>query len=670
MNLSELPVEVTVSLLAILTIAATGCIAALHSWTRISAEQKGIKDADSKLISDDVWNDAYPHDKLKLATWLRQNGIKPNSHLGDFIRTCWSAWLGGRPASLTELHVLVARRERSHKATRLSAGIAALLLVCGIVGTLSAVKQVLEKFQIQVAVEATIQTEADGQQTDALSETADQLEAEEPDRDAALVEENAKKVNELIQDLGGAFYPSLLALLGTIVVVSCRGIYSLSLHRFTLDLDRFAVDTLIPRYRVPSLSEQYQEVKATLASVSENMFHREGRFLGAVEQLEKLVTGISPSLNGLDAAATSTKEATEVLTSGAKSITEALNRNLGAKSPIHRAVKGLDLVFEKTEKSLGNLSSIVEGIGESNRASQEKLGSAIQTLGQSIERIGKEHQSLQSEASGALKDFKESLDDIPAAIQATGEKAVEAGITIVKASIEELNGEQKKWYAASAEDLKASTTASLAGITKAGQDLAAQAGSVAISATDIQGIKADISVALKKLTESSKSEISKIGDVTKSKVETAAAKLSVEAEKIEKSAELMGRPQLETTPRPSPGKWTPTERNAPTRPDYEDHQEPIASKVPSPAITPVSTTPEPSAVMVPAPAGYQQTKEPSTASAEPPNTSHVSQLPTLTAVQPRGTLIGNAANSDPQPKDKWWSRIPNLFTGKNRKLKP
>lgn len=668
MNLSELPVEVTVSLLSILTIAATGCIAALHSWTRITAEQKGIKDAESKLISDDAWNDAYPHDKLKLATWLRHNGIKPDSHLGDFIRTCWSAWLGGRPASLTELHVLVARRERSHKATRLSAGIAALLLVCGIVGTLSAVKPVLEKFQLQVAEEAGIQPVADGQQTDALSGTADELKAEEPDKDAALVAENARKVNKLIQNLGGAFYPSLLALLGTILVVSCRGLYSLSLHRFTLDLDRFAVDTLIPRYRVPSLSEQYQEVKATLASVTEAISQREARFLGAVEQLEKIVTGISPALSSLDAAATSAKEATEALTSGATSITEALNRNLGAKSPIHRAVKGLDLVFEKTEKSLGNLSSIVEGIGESNTSGQEKLGSAIQALGQSIEKIGKDHQSRQSEAAKVLKDFKESLDDIPAAIQATGEKAVEVGLTAVKSGIEELNVQQKKWHAASAENLKAATTAGLAGVTKAGQDLAAQAGRVATATSDIQGVTADICGALKELTESGKSQISQIGDATKSTVETAAAKLSVEAEKIGKSVELLGKPQSEPSPFAGPGKWAPPERNAP-RSDFGNNQEPVAGKVPPPTDAPVSMTPEPSAVIVPAPSGNQQTEKPPTESAEPPNASHspqqMPQRTPLPSVLPSDTLVGNSADPDPQPKGKWWSRIPNPFSGKN-----
>ena len=89
MNLLELPFQVTTAILIIVSIAVTGCIAALHSWTRISDEQKHIKSAESLLTGDDAWNDAYPHDKLQLSAWLRQQGIKTDSHLGDYIRTCW-----------------------------------------------------------------------------------------------------------------------------------------------------------------------------------------------------------------------------------------------------------------------------------------------------------------------------------------------------------------------------------------------------------------------------------------------------------------------------------------------------------------------------------------------------------------------------------------------------
>jgi hypothetical protein len=102
MYLLSLPPLAILSVVTIVAVALTGCIAAIHSWLKIADEQKRIKLADSALTGDSAWDEAYPHDKLQLATWLRQNGIKPDSHLGDFIRTCWSAWLGGRPASLAK----------------------------------------------------------------------------------------------------------------------------------------------------------------------------------------------------------------------------------------------------------------------------------------------------------------------------------------------------------------------------------------------------------------------------------------------------------------------------------------------------------------------------------------------------------------------------------------
>ena len=532
MNLSELPPLVFISLLAILTIAATGWIAALHSWTRITAEQKGIKNAEYKLSSDDAWEDAYPHDKLKLATWLRQNGIKPDSHLGDFIRTCWSAWLGGRPASLTELHVLVARRERSHKATRLSAGIAALLLVCGIVGTLSAIKPVLGNFRFDTVGGAP--TTEDIQSSDA--------ETNHGDGDVST-----DRVNKLIHDLGDAFLPSLLALLGTILVVFFRGIYSLSLHKFTLDLDRFAVDTLIPRYRVPSLSEQYQEVKATLSSVTESLLHREVRFHEAVQQLENLVAGISPALGGLNTAATNTKEAAAALASGATSITEALNLHLGAESSIHRAINGLDLVFKKTEQTMTNFASIVSGFGESNTASQQGLELAIQALAQSVGQIAADHRTHQSEADTAIREFKGNLAGIPAQIEATNKHAVDAGMTSLKSGIAQINEEQKKWHSASAAELKEANSGGLAEITKIGKTLVTQSERISLAASGLENIRTDTETALKVLVGTGQAQITQIGSETKSSISNATETLAEETNRIATIADRLSVVRFETT---------------------------------------------------------------------------------------------------------------------------
>jgi hypothetical protein len=580
MDFLSLPPEVQFSLIAILIVAGIGCITALRSWTRISKETAGVKNAERTLTGDEAWNGAYPHDKLKLEVWLRANGIKPDSHLGDFIRTCWSAWLGGRPASLTELHVLVARRERGHSSTRLSAGISALLLVFGIVGTLSSIKPVLGDFKFKVAAESG--SRATGGESEATGNDQQASVDQESEKDAESVAANTDLVNKLINNLGNAFWPSLLALIGTIAVVSCRGLYSLSLHKFALELDRFAVDTLIPRYRVPSLSEQYQEVKATLGSVTESLLHREGRFHEAVEKLEALVAGISPALGGLDAAASASKEAAEKLASGAESITEGMNRHLGEKSPIHRAISGFESIFEKADVSLGNLSFLVDGIGQSNASSQRDLESAIKALTQSVGKIAKDHQSHQSEAKTALREFKDSMADIPEVIQITNGKAVDTGMMAVRSSVEQLHDEQKKWHAASAEELKTTTASGLAGIVRAGQELTAQAEKIAPAVLDVGNIGKDARAAFKEMTDAGKTEITQIGDATKSKIEATSGKLTKEVNNIGIMVERLSKLQLAPVENNGSRRGDLPGRKAASGNGSKDHREPIRNVVIAP----------------------------------------------------------------------------------------
>ena len=190
---------------------------------------------------------------------LRHNSIDPESCIADFIRACWSAWLGGRGATLTELHVLVARRERARGSARFSAGIAGLLLVVGIVGTLSSIHPVLKAFQFKVT--------SDGELEGVVAST--------------------ELVNSLVNDLGDAFWPSLVALVGTVLVVLFRGLYSLSLHQYVLALDRFAIGTLIPRYRPNSLADEYGEVNSALTQLAERIQSREQNFEGVVKRAAK-----------------------------------------------------------------------------------------------------------------------------------------------------------------------------------------------------------------------------------------------------------------------------------------------------------------------------------------------------------------------------------------------
>lgn len=580
MDFLSLPPEVQFSLIAILIVAGIGCITALRSWTRISKETADVKQAENALTGDEAWNDAYPHDKLKLAVWLRANGIKPDSHLGDFIRTCWSAWLGGRPASLTELHVLVARRERGHSSTRLSAGISALLLVFGIVGTLSSIKPVLQEFKFQIETETP--KGMAGDKPELLGGGNQTGEEQEIPKDASSVVANTELVNNLIHKLGNAFWPSLLALIGTIAVVSCRGRYSLSLHKFALELDRFAVDTLIPRYRVPSLSEQYQEVKATLASVTESLLQREGRFHEAVDKLETLVAGITPALGGLGAAASASKDAAEKLAAGAESITEGISRHLGEKSPIHRAISGFESIFEKADVSLGNLSFLVDGIGQSNTSNQRDLESAIKALTQSVGKIAEDHQSQQSEAKTALREFKDSMDGIPEVLQIANGKAVDAGMMAVRSSVAQLHDEQKNWHAASAEELKTTTASGLAGIVRAGQELTAQTEKIAPAILDIGNIGKDAKAAFKEMTDAGKTEITQIGDATKAKIEATSRNLTKEVSNIGIVVERLSKLQLAPVENNGSRRGDLPGRKAASGNGSKDHREPIRNVVLAP----------------------------------------------------------------------------------------
>lgn len=537
MNPLLLPTEVLVSLAAILIVAAVGSVAALKSWARISEGKRVVKRAESSLVGDAAWEEAYPRDKLNLAVWLRDKGINPDSHLGDLIRTCWSAWLGGRPASLTELHALVARRERSHSSSRLSAGIAALLLVFGIVGTLSSIKPVLHNFKFQVAED--VKTKEGRERSEDAEIGRDAALRNEPVIEDASVAANTELVNSLIHNLGNAFWPSLLALCGTIAVVTCRGLYSLSLNRFTLELDRFAVDTLIPRYRVPSLSEQYLEVRDSLAGVTEGLLKREGRFHQAVEALEKLVEGITPALSGLSAAASASKNAAEDLSSRANSISDGLTRHLGAKSPIYRAIRDFEDIFKKTGESVMGLSTAVAEIGESNAANRQDLEAAIKGLVLSVDRIAASHQAQQTEAKAVVHEFRGSLAGIPAAILTTSENAVDASIATVRSAIALLGDEQKKWHAASAEDLRAATSTGFVSVTKAGQELANQAGKIAAAATDYETIKKGVSSAIQDLATAGRLQIGQVGEITKARVEAVADKLANDAEKITYAVERL-----------------------------------------------------------------------------------------------------------------------------------
>jgi hypothetical protein len=435
-----------------LGLALLGCIAAIRGWLANGKERSSIRRAKTALTADEAWEGAFTTDEVELSKWLRTRGISLDSCIADSIRACWSAWLGGRATSLTELHVLVARRERARGSARLSAGIAGLLLVVGIVGTLSSVHPILKAFQFQVSSSGELQEVA---QSTAL-------------------------VNSLVNNLGDAFWPSIIALGGTVFVVSFRGCYALSLHQFTLQLDRFAISSLIPRYRPSSIAQEYSDVKRILSELSDDISRREQGFGSVVQELQKLVTGITPAIEALKATAEQSDEAAKKLSARSNSIADGITRNLGPNSPIYLAVSGFEGIFERTTKALDSLTSEVSSIGQENRKDREHLVGVVEKLTTKVDLIGTDHAKHKEEVEGLLGQLRTGISNAPKTITDAANGAVTQGLQLLQSSVDKFRNESKEEGDLIIEEVRKQTsekldelTAASAEIPKAAQELKA-----------------------------------------------------------------------------------------------------------------------------------------------------------------------------------------------------
>lgn len=432
------------------SLAVLGCVAAIRGWLAIGRERSSIRRAKTALTADEAWEGAFAMDEVELSKWLRTSGISLDSCIADSIRACWSAWLGGRATSLTELHVLVARRERARSSARLGAGIAGLLLVVGIIGTLSSVHPILKDFKFEVA--------ASGVAPDVVTSTG--------------------LVNALVNNLGDAFWPSLVALCGTVFVVFFRGCYVLSLHKFTLQLDRFAISSLIPRYRPISIAEEYGEVKRILSDLSEEISRREQGFGSVVDELQKLVAGITPAVEALKSTAEQSDEAAKKLCSRTNSIADGITRHLGPNSPMFKAVSGFEGIFDRTTRAIDSLSTEVCSISEANQKDRENLVGIVGKLSTKVDAIGADHSKHKEEVEGLLGQLRTGINNAARTMDDAAKRAASQGLQLLQTSVDKLRNENKKEGDRVIEDVRKQTAEKLnelssvsAEIPKAAQEL-------------------------------------------------------------------------------------------------------------------------------------------------------------------------------------------------------
>ncbi len=399
-------------------VGVIGCVAAFVAHASTSRDRTAIKKAETMLVSTESWEGAHTHSEHGLSEWFRNRTIDPESGVSDVMRACWSAWLGSRSTSLTELHVLVARRERSKAPARLSAGIAALLLVIGIVGTLLSIKPILNEFQFRPSTSEGVLPATDGPLL-------------------VNVEDSTALVNALMHSLGDAFLPSLVALGFTIIVVALRGIYLLGLQRYALELDRFAMGTVMPNYRPRSISDEYDEVRTTFGSLAKTMGDRDAKFDNVIAHLAKFVDSVAPTLAGLDNGIGKMSTAADALAAKSNSIAGTLSRTLGRKSPLYAAVNGFEGIFATTNERLDQISQHIDGIRSEQQDDRKALLVTLDEISGVIKQVSGDHQRDRENVSKIITDLKAVVEKIPANLIESSRKTFDDGMAAMRITLKE-----------------------------------------------------------------------------------------------------------------------------------------------------------------------------------------------------------------------------------------
>lgn len=496
-------------------VGLVGVASALVAHAATSRDRALIKKSEIALTSAESWDGAYSDTDHELSKWLQKRGIAADSGVADIIRACWSGWIGCRATTLTELHALVSRRERSNLPARLSGGIAALLLIIGIVGTLSSVKPVLQDFQIKT-------DGAYGQIS-----IADDSSGEEYNSAA-----NTDRVNALMRDLGAAFIPSLVALVATIVVVFFRGIYSLGLNLYTLELDRFAMGTVMPHYRPRTIADEYAEVRSTFDSLAKSIAQREEKFDTVVSQLEKLVESIAPAMSGLEKGIAKMATAGDGLASKANSMASTLSRMLGKKSPLYGAVNGFEEIFERTNEKIGQISDHIREITADHEKGRAQMIKTLEEISETIENVQGDHQQDRDVVGKTIESFKTLIADLPDKTISQVRGSFDSGIKTMQTRLESSLEDQKTQAASTHQVIRDDTRATLDIINETLTETAGKIieSSKAIPAT-LEQVESSLALAEKKLTEAT--------DAIPSVIERIDSTLSRASDRLDEAAQAI-----------------------------------------------------------------------------------------------------------------------------------
>lgn len=390
-------------------VALVGCVAAVVAAQSIVRDHDALVLASTSLMAAESWNGAFKNTERELTVWLRERQIDPESGIGEVIFACWAAWLGSRSATMTEIHSLVQRRERSKIAPKLSGGIAALLIIVGIVGTLMCIHPLLSEFQFRV------------------SSASGEIQSDDSPSLVNVVD-NTVRVNQLMNSLSRAFYPSMTALFGTIVLVFIRGLYSRNLHEYFHKLDAFVMRSVMPMYRPRSAADDWSEIIRKFDTLSGKMDSRDSRLDVALVNFSEYTNRVGPALGSVNNAVERMTKASGELDQAARNVANSLSQALGPGSPLLVAVKKVESVFQSIENRLASIEQITSKIKDDHSLHVERTTFALD----GISNVGKK---FATDVAGFAKTAGESA----ASLKNATEGFQTDGLTVIRGSVSEMN---------------------------------------------------------------------------------------------------------------------------------------------------------------------------------------------------------------------------------------
>ena len=344
-------------LIILAIVIAVGLVCATIAAFRVGgAETKAMTKVNR--LTESRWIELWDTSDTTVKRWLKFNRIPEDSHVADQVHALWNGWKGRRLPGIAELHATAARRERINLPARISAGIAKFLLIVGIAGTLLLVHGILNQFKFPVGIEG-------GQ-------------------DAAR---GAEAVEAMFSQLGEAFWPSLFALIGTVLVASAHGAYIFQANKFASALDQFLLRTLLPKFNFEDKEDQLTNVQVKLSTIADSLNKRDEALADASKQLGEMLEELRTATPKFGEDSRKLGEAAANLATAAENLGKSMNQHFGKKSPAVTAsaeFKRAAAAASRAVNKLEGLAKKVESTSAQNAAGTEKSAQKIEAAAESI----------------------------------------------------------------------------------------------------------------------------------------------------------------------------------------------------------------------------------------------------------------------------------------------